>query len=243
MILLSCCFVGFFNRTLTPKHADELIEYILQCKNRHFVPAKPLPFGHPKIPARHKNDRGIFRICFPFVPWSFLNTIKNLANARTRSAVTKFNNRAVPPASSRCLVCLNLEIQLETVVLQAINQSIILFSIQFVHFHGQASPVGVWSFLRLPLNPSRGKKKNRNSSKFKHFMDNKVSVSGNNLEFPATMPNVPAKAPMVMAGARETSRRWRRWRRSERTRSKNVPILSASPPARPCQSVCVCVDA
>ena len=28
-----------------------------------------------------------------------------------------------------------------------------------IHFHGQASPVGVWSFLRLPLNPSRGKKK------------------------------------------------------------------------------------
>ena len=25
-----------------------------------------------------------------------------------------------------------------------------------IHFHGQASPVGVWSFLRLPLNPSRG---------------------------------------------------------------------------------------
>ena len=24
-----------------------------------------------------------------------------------------------------------------------------------IHFHGQASPVGVWSFLRLPLNPSR----------------------------------------------------------------------------------------
>ena len=28
-----------------------------------------------------------------------------------------------------------------------------------IHFHGQASPVGVWSFLRLPPNPSRGKKK------------------------------------------------------------------------------------
>ena len=28
-----------------------------------------------------------------------------------------------------------------------------------IHFHGQASPAGVWSFLRLPLNPSRGKKK------------------------------------------------------------------------------------
>ncbi len=25
-----------------------------------------------------------------------------------------------------------------------------------IHFHGQASPVGVWSFLRLPPNPSRG---------------------------------------------------------------------------------------
>ena len=30
-----------------------------------------------------------------------------------------------------------------------------------IHFHGQASPVGVWSFLRLPLNPSRGKKKEK----------------------------------------------------------------------------------
>ena len=30
-----------------------------------------------------------------------------------------------------------------------------------IHFHGQASPVGVWSFLRLPLNPSRGKKKKK----------------------------------------------------------------------------------
>ena len=30
-----------------------------------------------------------------------------------------------------------------------------------IHFHGQASPVGVWSFLRLPPNPSREKKKSR----------------------------------------------------------------------------------
>jgi len=30
-----------------------------------------------------------------------------------------------------------------------------------IHFHGQASPVGVWSFLRLPPNPSRGKKKEK----------------------------------------------------------------------------------
>ena len=30
-----------------------------------------------------------------------------------------------------------------------------------IHFHGQASPVGVWSFLRLPLNPSREKKKEK----------------------------------------------------------------------------------
>ena len=35
-----------------------------------------------------------------------------------------------------------------------------------IHFHGQASPVGVWSFLRLPLNPSRGKKKKRLTKKF-----------------------------------------------------------------------------
>ena len=29
-------------------------------------------------------------------------------------------------------------------------------AIDTIHFHGHASPVGVWSFLRLPLNPSRG---------------------------------------------------------------------------------------
>ena len=39
-----------------------------------------------------------------------------------------------------------------------------------IHFHGQASPVGVWSFLRLPLNPSRGKKKRCNSY-FSKFLD------------------------------------------------------------------------
>ena len=29
-----------------------------------------------------------------------------------------------------------------------------------IHFHGQASPVGVWSFLRLPLTRRAVKKKN-----------------------------------------------------------------------------------
>ena len=34
-----------------------------------------------------------------------------------------------------------------------------------IHFHGQASPVGVWSFLRLPPNPSRGKKRKKEKKK------------------------------------------------------------------------------
>ena len=40
-----------------------------------------------------------------------------------------------------------------------------------IHFHGQASPVGVWSFLRLPLNPSRGKKEKKKKKKRKHFCE------------------------------------------------------------------------
>ena len=47
----------------------------------------------------------------------------------------------------------------------------LMVAIATIHFHGQTSPVGVWSFLRLPLNSSRGKKKRKkksNSEKTKH---------------------------------------------------------------------------
>ena len=65
--------------------------------------------------------------------------------------------------SNFCFVwreCLGLQVLIVLTVLSFRFSGLCLMVVNAtIHFHGQASPVGVWSFLRLPPNPSSGKKK------------------------------------------------------------------------------------